>query len=114
MKPPAEREGDINDAWLMLSDLRDRIYSKPRNFEIGIRDQIDFGANKRSAIVRLWRAIHKLVLRLEAQDVSQTAALDTREVRKGNVPLNQNGTSGNGYATLSEDQIAELYSEPET
>lgn len=110
MRPLAGREGDINDAWLMLSDLRDRIASKPRSFEIGIRDQIDFGANKRSAIVRLWRAIHKLVLRLEAQDVSQTAASDTREVRNGNVTHNQDGTSGNGYATLSEDQIVESYS----
>jgi hypothetical protein len=52
---------EINDLWSQLDELRGEIASIPVSYKPAIRDRIDFGAPKRSALIRLWRGNWRLL-----------------------------------------------------
>jgi hypothetical protein len=62
LEPLSGREGDINDAYLMLRDLAEKLDAYPKRVAISARKKVLFNANRRSAAVRLWRAVHKVVI----------------------------------------------------
>lgn len=67
LKDLSGREGDINDAWAMLTDLAERLDALPSRVLLSERPKIRFSANRRSSTVRLWRAVHDLALKLKDQ-----------------------------------------------
>jgi hypothetical protein len=52
---------EINDLWSQLDELREEIASIPVSYKPSVRDRVDFGAPKRSALIRLWRGNWRLL-----------------------------------------------------
>lgn len=52
---------EINDLWRELDELRGEIASIPVSYKPSVRDRVDFGAPKRSALIRLWRGNSRLL-----------------------------------------------------
>lgn len=46
---------EFGELWDQLDDLRAQVSAIPVNYKPSVRDRVDFGAPKRSALIRLWR-----------------------------------------------------------
>lgn len=68
LRPLAGREGHIDDAWRMLKDATERVSALPKGISISDKPRMEFGAKRRSAAVRTWRALHTLLQKLEAME----------------------------------------------
>lgn len=54
---------DFTEIWSQLDDLRSQVSAIPVNYKPSVRDRVDFGAPKRSALIRLWRGNWNLLKR---------------------------------------------------
>lgn len=52
---------EIDDLWRQLDEIRAEIASIPVSYKPSVRDRVDFGAPKRSALIRLWRGNRRLL-----------------------------------------------------